>query len=64
MTKGAFSSGIRRDSQTTLESEKRAHIDDLAPSKGDHVLTGSLSKDPAHLEVNIDNLQVKSTIRG
>lgn len=62
LAKCTFSSGICRNSKATLEGKKRAHIDDLAPSEGHHVLARSLGKDPAHLEVNVDNLQVGSAV--
>ena len=57
LSKGTFGGGIRRNSNTTLESEQGAYIDDLAAFQRNHVLACSLSQDPTRLEVNIDNLE-------
>lgn len=56
LAKSTFGGGVCRDGDTTLEGEKRAYVDDLAAPKRNHVLACSLSQDPAHLEVNVNNL--------
>jgi hypothetical protein len=58
---GAFRSGIRRDSESTLEGKQRTDIDDLSAAKGDHMSARFLGKQPRDLEIEVEDLQDRET---
>lgn len=57
LAQGALCGSIRRDCEPALKSEKGAKIDNLAPSKGDHVSPRRLGEQPDRFEVDVEDLK-------
>lgn len=63
LSQGTFGRSVGRDGETTLEGEEGAEVNDFSLSPRNHVAPGGLRKEPNGLEIDVQNLQNKVSIR-